>query len=114
MDKEAANRGTLFTVRVAFYLFTCLPSSLNTAISLLVFENEITKDPIMITVLHILSVLHFSVLFIIYTILPLSSPVRAFFMETYHFMENNMLAFINRVRNRLQSYYTAAVRKIHW
>ena len=59
---------------VGSYAIFCLPFSLNIAITLLLMsfdpEGMVTMDPMMITVLHTLCILHFSLNFLIYTVIP--------------------------------------------
>ena len=59
---------------VGSYAIFCLPFSLNVAITLLLMfmdpDNIVTMDPMMMTVLHTLCILHFSLNFLIYTVLP--------------------------------------------
>ena len=61
-------------ISVGSYAIFCLPFSMNVAISLLLMflnpDNMVTMDPMMMTVLHTLCILHFSLNFLIYTVIP--------------------------------------------
>ena len=63
---------------VGSYAIFCLPFSLNVAITLLLMILDpgtvMTMDPMMMTVLHTLCILHFSLNFLIYTVIP--EPMR--------------------------------------
>ena len=63
---------------VGSYAIFCLPFSLNVAITLLLMildpDSVMTMDPMMMTVLHTLCILHFSLNFLIYTVIP--EPMR--------------------------------------
>lgn len=65
-------------ITVGSYVIFCLPFSMNVAITLLLMifdpDDVVTMDPMMMTVLHTLCILHFSLNFLIYTVIP--SPMR--------------------------------------
>ena len=75
---------------VTTYAVSCLPYSLNTALSLLFPDQDYIMDPIMLTILHTLCGLQFSINFIIYTIMP--SSVRDMHVELFHKMKTSFFS----------------------
>ena len=96
MDNQTYRRIILVLAMVMTYAVSCLPYSLNTALSLLFPDHDYVMDPIMLTILHTLCGLQFSINFIIYTIMP--SPVRDIHVELFQKMKTS---FISLCKNQL-------------
>lgn len=100
LSSQSSQRLQLIFARIAVYVISCLPFSLKAVIPM---------GPTMITILHSLCILQFSLNFIIYTIMP--SNVRDMHTELYQKIKTTCLFSCKNFHQRIAANSVSSVNQ---